>query len=210
MAAKAGESATPQEIEAARAGDTEAMGQLLESCRTYLLAVASRGIGADLASKLGTSDLVQEALLGAFRDFGRFEGRTRDELLAWLRTILQNQIAVSVRQYRGTQKRHIGREIEAGVPGMSALWERVTSDSTTPGSAAARREEIEALRTALARLTEDDRRVVVWRQYEGLSFKEIGHRLGRSDEAARKIWSRALIRLTDELARVRSCPPETI
>lgn len=208
MAARTGESSTPQEIEAARAGDTEAMGQLLESCRHYLLAVADRGIGADLGTKLGTSDLVQEALLGAFRDFGRFEGRTRDELLAWLRAILQNQIAVSVRHFRGTQKRSIGREIEAGVPGVSPLWEGATSDSTTPGSGAARREEIEGLRTALARLREDDRRVVVWHQYDGLSFKEIGQRLGRSDEAARKLWSRALIRLTDELARVRSCPPE--
>ena len=57
----------------------------------------------------------------------------------------------------------------------------------------------EALMAALGRIPEDYRRVVVWYQYDRLTFKEIGRRLERSAEAARKLWSRALIRLTEEL-----------
>lgn len=201
---------TARELEAARAGDAEALGRVLESCRKYLLAVAARGIGADLAAKVGASDLVQEALLGAHRDFTRFTGRSRDELLAWLRAILQNGVAVSARRYRATSKRHVGREIQAGVPGASALWEKLVSDAPTPGTEAVRREQIDLLRAALARLREDDRRVLVWHQYDGLTFGEIGRRLGRSDEAARKLWSRALVRLSHELRSDRACPPKTM
>jgi DNA-directed RNA polymerase specialized sigma24 family protein len=40
---------------------------------------------------------------------------------------------------------------------------------------------------------------VVWYQYDRLTFDEIGQRLGRSAEAVRKLWSRALLRLTEEL-----------
>lgn len=35
------------------------------------------------------------------------------------------------------------------------------------------------------------------RYWDGLSFPEIGRRLGRSDEAVRKVWYRAVARLQD-------------
>ena len=52
---------------------------------------------------------------------------------------------------------------------------------------------------ALGRIPEHYRQVVVWHQYDRLTFEEIGRRLGRSAESARKLWSRALIRLAEEL-----------
>jgi RNA polymerase sigma-70 factor (ECF subfamily) len=188
-----------REIEGARAGDAEMLGHLLESCRDYLEAIAGRGLGRDLVPKVGASDLVQETLLGASRDFARFEGRSRDELLAWLRAILQNRLAVIRRHYRGTHKRRVTREVAAGDPTAGGPWEAWRSAATPPGTHAERREGEAALRSALGRLSEDHRRVVVWHQYDGLTFEEIGQRLDRSAEAARKLWSRALTRLADEL-----------
>jgi RNA polymerase sigma-70 factor, ECF subfamily len=38
----------------------------------------------DLQAKGGGSDLVQETLLDAHKDFDRFTGRTEQEFLAWL------------------------------------------------------------------------------------------------------------------------------
>jgi DNA-directed RNA polymerase specialized sigma24 family protein len=61
-----GDDQFPTTIESARLGDVNALGQLLESCRDYLLGIASRGVGPDLATKAGASDVVQETLLGAF------------------------------------------------------------------------------------------------------------------------------------------------
>src|SRR4051794_37421346 len=86
----------------ARAGAPEALGQLLEAWRGYLLVVAQRELDPDLRAKGGASDLVQETFLEAQRDFPRFHGDSEAELLAWLRRLLLNNVANFTRSYRGT------------------------------------------------------------------------------------------------------------
>jgi RNA polymerase sigma-70 factor (ECF subfamily) len=189
------------EIRAARAGEPDAIGRILESFRFPLQRIASRWLGKDLVGKTEDVDLVQETLLSAHRDFKRFGGQTREELFAWLRTILQNRLALVARHYRDTDKRKIDLEVPCGDPIDGGLWTTLVSQSTTPGARVARRESEAALRRALDALPEDYRRTVVWHQYDGLKFEEIGERLGRSAEAARKLWSRALFRLAEELGR---------
>ena len=194
-----GDNAVLLELHGARAGDAEALGRLLESCRDYLLIVAERGLDADLAAKGGASDLVQETLLGAYRDIAGFHGRTRAELLAWLRKILRNNLADLRRRYRGTRKRRLALERPIGDSSRDAVHEALPCDSATPGARAVRQEQAAALMAALGRIPEHYRQVVVWHQYDRLTFEEIGRRLGRSAESARKLWSRSLIRLADEL-----------
>jgi len=41
--------------------------------------------------------------------------------------------------------------------------------------------------------------LIVWRQMEDLSFDDIAARLGKSIEAVRKLWSRAIQQLQVEL-----------
>jgi RNA polymerase sigma-70 factor (ECF subfamily) len=187
------------EIAGARAGDTEALGRALESCRNYLLMVAARELDADLNAKGSASDLVQETFLGAYRDFGGFRGSSNDELLAWLRKILFNNLAVFRRRYRRTRKREVGKESPLAVRGTLEGPIVPCRASATPRTGAVRKEQAEALLAALERLPETYRSVVVWHQYDQLSFEEIGQRLKRSAEASRKLWSRALLRLTVEL-----------
>ena len=194
-----GDDSIHDELQEARGGDLEVLGRALESCREYLLLIAARGLDADLIAKGGASDLVQETLLGAYRDFGAFHGRSRVELLAWLRKILQNNLAVHRRRYRGTRKRQVSLEIPIGGSSGGAAWHALRCDSVTPGAAAVRREQSAALIAALERIPEDYRRVVVWHQIEQLTFEQISERMGRSADAVRKLWYRALIRLTEEL-----------
>src|SRR5438128_12586041 len=94
-------------IAAARAGSTEALGQVLETCRQYLLLVANQQVPPELAAKLAPSDLVQETFLKAHREFAQFQGRTEAELLGWLRRILLNNLVSFSRQYEGTDKRRL-------------------------------------------------------------------------------------------------------
>jgi hypothetical protein len=68
-------------LAAARRGSREALGQSLEACRRYLLAIADRQLDQDLQAKGGASDLVQETFLEAQRDFGQFHGPSPDELI---------------------------------------------------------------------------------------------------------------------------------
>jgi RNA polymerase sigma-70 factor, ECF subfamily len=184
----------------ARAGSKEAVAQALEACRGYLLLIAQRELGKDLRAKAGASDLVQETILEAQRDFSGFEGTSEPELLAWLRRLLLNNMANFARQFRATDKRQIGREVvlEEGDSAAERGGE-LASALPSPSGAAMAHERAEAVQHALEKLPEDYRRVVHLRYQEERTFEEIGKLLGRSANAARKLWLRAIERLEQEL-----------
>src|SRR5436190_19888330 len=92
-------------VDRARAGSDEALGQLLEGFRPFLLQMAEEDIGSGLRPKAGASDLVQQSFLEAQRDFKSFRGMSREEALAWLRHILQNNLLDLARRYNATDKR---------------------------------------------------------------------------------------------------------
>ena len=69
-----------------------------------------------LRAKVDASDLVQETMLEAFRDFERFGGASEQEWLAWLKRILAHNVADFVRRYRGTAKRQARREVRIRSP----------------------------------------------------------------------------------------------
>jgi RNA polymerase sigma-70 factor, ECF subfamily len=183
-------------------GDRDALVGVIESCRSYLLLVAERALSPDLRAKEAASDLVQEVMVEAQREAGRWTGRAEatDDLRAWLRQFLLHKIAHLARRYRATDKRRIAREVPlATVEADTALAERLVADQTSPCGRAAQHEEEAALRTALDRLSERMRRAVLWRHHEDCSFDEIGRRLGCSNVAARKLWLKALQKLQVEL-----------
>jgi RNA polymerase sigma-70 factor (ECF subfamily) len=184
-------------IEAAGRGSGEALGRLLAYFRPYLLAVANDHLEPDLQAKLGASDLVQDTFMLAQRDFGQFRGRSEEELLAWLRQILLHNLANLSRQYRQTDKRQIEREIRQG--DASDLLLGLADEGSTPSGKAVHRERDEALARALAQLSAEQREVIQLRSYSRLSFAEVGRRMQRSEEAARKLWTRAIQRLQEIL-----------
>src|SRR5262245_26207367 len=65
-------------LPAARAGSSEALGQVLEACRGYLLLIAGQELEPALRAKGGASDLVQQTFLEAQRDFAGFHGTTHE------------------------------------------------------------------------------------------------------------------------------------
>jgi RNA polymerase sigma-70 factor (ECF subfamily) len=182
-------------IEAARGGSREALGRLLDACRAYLLVVANRNLAPDLGGKVGGSDLVQETLLEALRDFGRFEGRTEDELLAWLCRILLHNLANVTRQYRDTGKRNVAREVPLPDAPRAEVQNGLIDPGASPSARAVAREQAEELERVLAGLPEHYRTVIRLRHLERRPFAEVGRLMGVSAEAARKLWLRALRQL---------------
>ena len=184
----------------ARAGSAEALGDALEACRGYLLTVAQRELDPGLRAKGGASDLVQQTFLEAQRDFGRFQGETEAELLAWLRRLLLNNLANFVRDYRETAKRQVAREV--GLPDAdSSRYSGPTPAAATPSPSkqAMAHERTESVVQALDKLPPDYRQVVLLRYREERSFEEIGRLMGRTANAARKLWLRAVERLKRDL-----------
>jgi RNA polymerase sigma-70 factor (ECF subfamily) len=181
-------------LAAARGGSADALGRAFEACRAYLLLVAERELDPALRAKGGASDLVQQTFLEAQRDFPRFAGASADELRAWLRQLLRNNLANFARHYRTSGKRRLDRETVD-----SRGWADLPADTTSPSGRAAARERDEALEQALARLPDDYREVLVLRYREGCRFEEIARRMGRTANAVRKLWGRAVERLQAEL-----------
>jgi RNA polymerase sigma-70 factor (ECF subfamily) len=189
-------------IEAARRGDREALGRALSSFRNYLLLTAREGLEPWLVVKAGASDLVQDTLFRAHRAFGDFRGRSEAEWRNWLRTILVRRLANHRRRYGATSKRRLAREVPIG----SAMVGSPASREPTPSQEFARREREAALLAAIDRLPERHRAVVIGHHRDRESFEQIGRRLGISAEAARKLWTRALGRLRQELGSEHGSP----
>jgi RNA polymerase sigma-70 factor (ECF subfamily) len=184
----------------ARAGSREALGQLLESCRDYLLLIAGQELDVDLRAKGGASDLVQETFLEAQRDFIQFRGDSEAELLGWLRRLLLNNLANFSRQYRTTGKRHVEREVPLqGQSSSFDLRDNLAASVPTPAEQAMEQEQADLVDRVLERLPEDYRQVLLWRYREELAFEEIARRLGRTENAVRKLWARALERFQAEM-----------
>jgi RNA polymerase sigma-70 factor (ECF subfamily) len=186
-------------LDAARAGSREALGHALEPWRRYLLGVAEHELEADLRAKGGASDLVQETFLEAQRDFKRFQGSSPEELRAWLRQVLLNNVGAFARRYRNTSKRKIAREIAiAGADSAANPAAGLAGSTLSPSGVAMEHEQALALRAALDRLPDDYRRVIALRYLEERSFDDIGRLMDRSPDAARKLWARAMERLREE------------
>jgi len=195
-------------LEQARDGSAAAIGSLLQAARSYLLLQAENQLPISMRAKVGPSDIVQETAIDAHRDFLRFRGTTQEELYAWLRTILHNNLMDAVRRFEIAQKRTTRREQSISVVvdrrGVSVL----PAGSHTPEHSAIRREDANVLSEALARMPDDYQTILRLRYWEGLTFPQIAGRIGRSEEAGRKLWYRALARLTVEL-QSRSTEPGT-
>jgi RNA polymerase sigma-70 factor (ECF subfamily) len=157
-----------------------------------LLLVANKELSPELMAKAGASDLVQESFMEAQRGFEGFRGKSETELRAWLRRILLNNIANLSRQFRDTDKRLLGRETARDDTAIEGLLD---DKGESPSSVVAGREQDAALGRSMAKLPELHRQVIRWRNYERCTFEEIGGRLGRSAEAARKLWARAVEQL---------------
>jgi RNA polymerase sigma-70 factor (ECF subfamily) len=183
-------------IELARGGSREALRQLMETCRRSLLLVTNQELGSDLQDKLGPSDVLQETLLEAERDFSQFRGNAEAELLTWFRRILLHNLANEARRYRETGRRQVSLDVPLEEVGR---YQNLAADSSSPSEHARNREQAEATELAVQRLPEQYRHVILLRERDGHSFAEIGQLMSRSADAARMLWFRAVEHLAREL-----------
>lgn len=187
-------------IASARNGSDEAFGALAARCYRYLLLVANKELGGALQAKVGGSDLVQETFLAARQGIAAFTGQTESEFKHWLRAILLNRVAHAGRYYRAVASRSIHREapLDAADAQGKHAWQQ-PANITPPSRRVQAVEQSALLVKALDRMPLDYQTVVRLRSLEGLPFEAVGAQLGRSAEAARKLWVRALSVLKAEL-----------
>lgn len=183
-----------------RAGEPAAREELFERYRPYLNLLARGQLGRHLRKKCDPSDLVQETLLEAHRDFGAFQGAREAELLAWLRRILAHNLCNEARRYAALQ-RDASREVSLeqmrqGLDQSSLTLGRCLADGgPSPSSIAARGDAEVKLASLLSELPEDYQTVLLLRVLEGMSTEEVAERMERTPGAIRMLQMRALTAL---------------
>jgi RNA polymerase sigma-70 factor, ECF subfamily len=170
--------------------------EMLSLFEPYLRRVAMREWRRSLAAKESVSDLVQESLAAGVRDFTAFEGTTEGEMAAWLRRILLRVMHTKLRKFK-TQKADIARE-------SSQSASEVSSDQPTPSEIMNQLEQRIRLEVALQEIAPNYRQVIELHHIEGLTFPEIGNQIGKTAEAARKLWVRGLVALQQRLGDLTS------
>ena len=190
----------------ARNGATEHLGPLLDSYGNYLRLLATTQIDEKLRVKVSPSDLVQETMLGAYRDFGQFRGCTERELLAWLRQILINRLHVFVQRHVLAQKRDLHRELSLDEIGAAVnrstanLQAAILADHCpSPSNSVIRRENAVLLADHLAKMSPHYREVILLRNLQGLSLDEIALQMSRTKGAVRMLWLRAIKQLRETM-----------
>jgi RNA polymerase sigma-70 factor, ECF subfamily len=175
-------------VERARQGDREAFDAIVRGKvdAVYATALAIVGHEAD------AQDAVQEAFIAAWRSFGTL--RDPDRFEAWFGRILVNACRMSLRRRRVRQIEVVGLGGGRTSPGGV---EPVASDGPL-GDVTASADRFDR---AFARLSVDDRALLVFRHRDDLSVTDIGTRLGIPDGtvksrlfAARRALERALER----------------
>ncbi len=193
-------------LQAARGGDRAALGQLFESARQQLHDAAARSLPPAIRGRLGPSDIVQETAVDMQRDFAGFNGTTAEDLFAWLRSILNNNLIDAIRRHQIAQMRSPLREVCFDDSSLQRHALAMPDGARPPDGSMMRREDAAELHRTLARLP-DDYRLVIWLRYwRGMPFDAIALEMARSPDATRKLWHRAMRRLNEELAAAESQP----
>jgi RNA polymerase sigma-70 factor (ECF subfamily) len=183
-------------VRRAREGDGAALRSLFGRHRDRLEARVRRRLSTAILRKVSAADVLQEAYLTAHERLSDFEDRGDGSFGRWLGRIVDHKLMHAVRRFAGTDKRAAAGEVTRGGRCETGNF---PGRGPTPSQLAIAGELRERTRRALAALPEDHRRILDLRQEEHLSLDEAAERLGRTREATRKLYSRALARLAELL-----------
>jgi RNA polymerase sigma-70 factor, ECF subfamily len=197
------EPSTTALVHAAKAGDNEQFGRLLEQYRGYLLMLGHRYLSERMRRRVDPADLVQATFLEAKRDWASFRGSTPGEFTSWLRNILKNNLASAVARHVTTQKRSLNREVAvAGGNSSAGDWiAQQPGNTSTPSGKVVRAEAAAKLMEALHALPETQAEALRLRYLEGLTLLEIVDRMGKSEMAVAGLLKRGLAKLRTALGK---------
>ena len=184
----------------AQQGCQQAAGTLLNNFYDCLLLRASQQLPRALASKADACDFVQQTFVIAFKSLPQFRGHSEEQFFCWLLGILRNEVRCWVRSFRSRQKRNTAREQPLDTfEGAPAF---LLAGGPNPVSELVEEEDRTAGIQALNQLSDKRQEVLCLHRRDGLSFRDVGARLGISEDAARLRFTRALQELGRCLRRL--------
>lgn len=162
-------------LQRARDGDMEAFAALFEDLRPVLHRVAFRLVGRD-----DCDDVVMDTYLKLWTALPTFRGRT-PSLKSWACKTLRNCALDALRKRDRRRVREFSAD--ATPPDDEGLGphERIPDPSAqSADEVASRHDQVELVRQALATLSEEHRQVLLLREADELSYREIADAAGVS------------------------------
>ena len=192
-------------LDNARAGDADAVNQLLDRHRRSVRRLVEMRLDRRVQQRVDVSDVVQDVMVEAS---GRLDKYLDDPAMAfhlWIRQIAWDRIIDTYRRHRVSAKRNMDREqpiaVAAGTDQSTMeLAVQLRDPGVTPATAATQREIAKQVESVIELLNEQDREIILMHHYEHLSNLEIAEVLQLNPPAASMRYLRALRRLRQLLA----------
>jgi RNA polymerase sigma-70 factor (ECF subfamily) len=161
------ETATNDEhiVERALTGDPEAFGEIVRRWERRIFALTYGMLGREEDAR----DATQETFLAAFRNLRGFRGEAK--VSSWLHRIAVNQCITRQRRAKVRNEAALDDEQEKDAANFSAPLKY------SPARAVESSQTTEAVRRAVNSLPEELRQVVVMKEFEELTFREIAETL---------------------------------
>jgi len=153
----------------AQEGDMEAFATVFEQHRPLMRSVAYRLVGGD-----DCEDVVMDSFLKAWRSLPGI--RNLDAVRTWLCRMVRNTALDLLRKRRREQVHLV--EDAPDEDGMGILDRIADASALTGGQEGERNELVDILQQALAGLSDEHRAVILLREADGLSYKEIAAATG--------------------------------
>jgi RNA polymerase sigma factor (sigma-70 family) len=183
-------------------GDAAALQQLVAEHLPWVEQHVRRRLTANARAAGDTHDFVQETMLEVLRDGPRFTIDDTGAFRALVARIVENTIVDRVRWAQRGCRDH---RRQRALPTDSVLQlDAPVRTITEPPARAAAAEQQAWIDLALELLDADDRDAIRGRDWDELSFAELAVRLGTTEEAARKRYTRALPKLAQKLEALRA------
>jgi len=178
----------------ARQGEQDALNALYERVAGRLLGFIRLRLGRSLRAQLESRDILQATFLKSFEHLHQFEQSDSGSLMGWLARIAENEIRDRA-DYQQRQRRDARLEVplETAHADIAAAMRSALTEVLHD-------ERAERLEDALESLEPRHREVIILRAFEELSFREIGARLAKSEDACRMLYARAMAALTMRMA----------
>jgi RNA polymerase sigma-70 factor (ECF subfamily) len=175
--------------------DDDALAILLDRHEVMIAKVARRRLDRRVRKRLSPSDVVQETKLDAVQRIDEYLQRRPMPFRLWLLKTAHERLLKMHREHIKTAKRSVEREIPLPDRSSRALARHLVAGDMNPSDHLKQREQAKRLRRVMAQLSETDREVIMLRNFDELSNREVALLLEINEEAAKKRYARALIRL---------------
>jgi len=176
-------------VRAARAGEDEAFEELYRRYHGQIAAFARRFVRDHGRAE----DVAQEAFVSALRRMRQTECEI--QFKPWIYEIARNAAIDSLR--RAGRAEEVSFEVHHAVVDAVQL-----AGPAAPEASVIDRERFENFRGALEELSDSHHRIIVMRELEGLSYREIGARMDLSPAAVESTLFRARRKLGHEYAQL--------